>query len=270
MTDREQGKPLADKQSKGPEGLRAVDRTATILLALSHHPEGISLADLARETGITLTTAHRILATLRRSDLARETPTGLQALGVATLVLSAAFLDGLDIRSEARPHLTALRDETNETCHLGVLASARIVYIDKIDSRQRVRMFSSVGGTGPALSTAIGRSILAYSSREVFDRTVEAARHDIGTEFDLEALLAAAEDVRRRGFSTDLEENEPGICCVGAPVFDHTGRVVAGLSLSTPTSRFDRDKLADLGARVRATADDISRAMGHRPSPTSG
>ncbi|MGJ9402143.1 IclR family transcriptional regulator domain-containing protein [Arthrobacter sp. KK5.5] len=63
-----------------------------------------------------------------------------------------------------------------------------------------------------------------------------------------------------------LEENEPGICCVGAPVFDHTGRVIAALSLSTPTSRFDREAIGSLGERVRATADAISRAMGHRQS----
>jgi DNA-binding IclR family transcriptional regulator len=255
-----------ESQSKGPDGLRAVDRTATILLTLSRHPQGLSLADLARETGITMTTAHRILATLRRSNLARETPTGLQALGVGALILSSAFLDGLDVRAEARPHLTALRDELNETCHLGVLASTQIVYIDKIDSLQRVRMFSSVGGTGPALTTAIGRSILAHSSREVLENTLTAVAQESGTVLDPAELRAELDEVRDLGYSTDLEENEPGICCVGAPVFDHTGRVIAGMSLSTPTSRFDRTAVAALGATVRARADAISRAMGHRDS----
>lgn len=262
MTDSE----TRESQSKGPDGLRAVDRTAIILLTLSRHPQGLSLADLARETGITMTTAHRILATLRRNNLVRETPAGLQALGVGALILSSAFLDGLDVRAEARPHLTALRDELNETCHLGVLASTQIVYIDKIDSLQRVRMFSSVGGTGPALTTAIGRSILAHSSREVLDTTVAAIDQEAGGALDAARLRAELDDVRSLGFSTDLEENEPGICCVGAPVFDHTGRVIAGLSLSTPTSRFDRGAVTELGAKVRAKADAISRAMGHRGS----
>ena len=134
-------------------------------------------------------------------------------------------LDGLDIRAEARPHLTALRDELNETCHLGVLASTQIVYIDKIDSLQRVRMFSSVGGTGPALTTAIGRSILAHSSREVLDATVTAVGQEGGTSLDADGLRAELDEVLALGYSTDLEQNEPGICCVGAPVFDHTGQV---------------------------------------------
>ncbi|MFB0833928.1 IclR family transcriptional regulator [Arthrobacter halodurans] len=260
------GDPAREKAAKGPDGLRAVDRTVTLLLALSRHPEGVSLADLAREAGITLTTAHRILATLRKSGLVRETPSGRQALGVTSLILANAFLDGVDVRSEARPHLTALRDDTNETCHLGVLASSQIVYIDKLDSRQRVRMFSSIGGTGPALTTAIGRAILAHSSGELVERTVQAAAHEHDGSPDLATVLAESERVRGEGYSTDLEENEPGICCVGAPVFDHAGRVIAGLSLSTPTSRFDRAGLADLGRKVRATADAISRAMGY-PTP---
>lgn len=255
--------PSQDNQSKGPDGLRAVDRTSTILLTLSKYPEGISLADLARETGITMTTVHRILATLRRSHLTRETPAGLQALGVASLVLSNAFLDGLDLRAEARPFLTALRDETNETCHLGVLASTQIVYIDKIDSLQRVRMFSAIGGTSPALTTAIGKAILAHSPREVFESTVAATGRETGADPDLEAVEAEVESVRKLGFSADLGEKEPGICCVGAPVFDHTGRVVAAVSVSTPTSRFDRDSLDDLGANVRSKADGISQALGY-------
>lgn len=255
-----------DKPAKGPDGLRAVDRAVTLLVTLSRHPEGVSLADLAREAGITLTTAHRTLATLRKSDLVRETPSGLQALGVSTLILANSFLSGVDVRSEARPFLTALRDETDETCHLGVLASSRIVYIDKIDSRQRVRMFSSIGGTGPALTTAIGRSILAYSSREVLEKTVKTSRQDWDLNTDIEQLLTEAQQIRKDGFSTDLEENEPGICCVGAPIFDHTGRPVAGVSLSTPTARFDLNNLTMLGHNVRAKADTISRAMGHQLS----
>lgn len=252
--------------TKGPDGLRAVDRTMALLLALSNHPTGISLADLARETEITLTTTHRILSTLRKSELVRETPTGLQALGVTSLILGNAFLEGIDVRSEAQPILRALRDETNETCHLGVLASSSIVYIDKLDSRQRVRMFSAIGGTTSALTTAIGRSILAYSSREVLERTLQASETEGLGEADLDEVLEGSKRIRELGYSADLEENEPGICCIGAPVFDHNGRVIAGLSLSTPTARFDRESVDVLGKMVRSKADEISAALGFKQS----
>ena len=256
--------PHAAPERKGPEGLSAVDRAGTILFTLAAHPQGIGLAELSRETGITMTTAHRLLATLRKRNLARETTDGLQALGAATLVLSGAFLDGLDVRSEARPFLVSLRNETDETCHLGVLASPQIVYIDKIDSTRRVRMFSQVGGTSPAFSTAIGKSILAHVSAEVLDDVIRDTNNRREEPIDAGELDATLRQDRARGFSTDLEENEPGICCVGAPIMDHTGRVVAGMSVSTPRERFDLANLDQLGASVRAKADEISRTLGYR------
>ncbi|WP_166791308.1 IclR family transcriptional regulator [Cryobacterium sp. Hh7] len=256
--------PHAAPERKGPEGLGAVDRAGHILFTLAAHPQGIGLAELSRETGITMTTAHRLLATLRKRNLVRETPDGLQALGAATLVLSGAFLDGLDVRSEARPFLVSLRDETNETCHLGVLASPQIVYIDKIDSTRRVRMVSQVGGTGPAFSTAIGKSFLAYASTEVLDNVLRETNSRRVEAVNAVALQATLTQDRSRGFSTDLEENEPGICCVGAPIMDSSGRVVAGMSVSTPRERFDLAGLDRLGANVRAKADEISRTLGYR------
>lgn len=258
--------PSATPERKGPEGLGAVDRAGTILFTLAARPQGIGLAEISRETGITMTTVHRLLATLRKRNLVRETPDGLHALGAATLVLSGAFLDGLDVRSEARPFLVSLRDDTDETCHLGVLASPQIVYIDKIDSTRRVRMVSQVGGTGPAFSTAIGKSFLAYASAEVLDDVLCDTNSRREEQVDAVALGRALAQDRARGFSTDLEENEPGICCVGAPIMDNTGRVVAGLSVSTPFERFNLAGLDQLGANVRAKADEISRALGyHRP-----
>lgn len=256
----------AASQRKGPEGLRAVERAVAILFALSMHPEGVSLAELSRETGITMTTAHRMIAALRSSHLVRETPTGLQSLGLGTLVLSGAFLEGLDVRSEAHHYLLALRDKTNETCHLGSLASSQIVYIDKIDSRQRVRMTSRVGGTSPAIRTAMGKAILAHSSEEVLQEVLRESRRQQYLDVDEVKLRAELDRVRADGYSTDLEDQEPGICCVGAAIVDNSGRVVAGISVSTPTPRFDREKVAELGATVRTTAAEISKALGYLSS----
>lgn len=265
MSANSQGTKAAS-QRKGPEGLRAVERSVAILFALSMHPEGISLAELSRETGITMTTVHRMLAALRGSHLVRETPTGLQSLGLGTLVLSGAFLEGLDVRTEAHPFLMKLRDKTNETCHLGSLASSQIVYIDKIDSRQTVRMTSRVGGTSPAIRTAMGKAILAHSSEEVVQDVLRESSYQQGLEVDAPTLRAELDRVRADGYSTDLEDQEPGICCVGAAIMDSSRRVVAGISVSTPSARFDRDNVAELGDAVCSAADEISEALGYLSS----
>jgi IclR family acetate operon transcriptional repressor len=256
--------PSAAPERRGPEGLGAVDRAATILFTLASRPQGLGLAEICRETGLTMATAHRLLATLRKRNLVRETPDGLHALGAATLVLSGAFLDGLDVRREARRFLVSLHNDTDETCHLGVLASDQIVYIDKIDSTRRVRMVSQVGGTSPAFSTAIGKSFLAYASAEVLDDVLHETNRRRDEQVDAVVLGRVLAQDRTRGFSTDLEENEPGICCVGAPIMDNTGRVTAGLSVSTPRERFILADLDRIGANVRVRADEISRALGYQ------
>lgn len=251
-----------DLVQRGPTGQRGVERATAVLRVLAGHPAGISLSDLARAADLPLTTAHRILGALRAAELVRETPAGLQALGVGTVVLAGAFLDGLDVRAEARPAMQRLTDSTGETCHLGVLASAQIVYLDKIDSPHPVRMVSRVGGTNPALTTAIGRSILAYSPPPLRAEVIEGAERLYGIRVAAAELEGTFDDVRHLGYATDLETNERGICCVGAPVFSHAGEPVAGISVSTPASRFRVDTVAQLGSMVRAEADRVSHALG--------
>ena len=257
-------------RDRGGGGLRAVERAVEVLNILAQHPSGLSLADLARTSGVPMTTLHRLLGVLRATSLVGETSAGLYAVGSGTVVLARAFLDGVDLREVARPEMAGVVSQTRETCHLGILASVHIVYIEKIDSPQPVRMYSRVGGTNPALSTAIGRAILAHSPASVVDEVVEGSRRLFGESVRAEDVHAVLEQVRRDGYSTDLQDNELGICCVGAPVFDHSGRVVAAISLSTPASRFDRARLDDTGHLVQSAAGRISAALGWAGPVTAG
>ncbi|MBO1902436.1 IclR family transcriptional regulator [Leucobacter weissii] len=252
--------------SRGPSGAKAVDRTARLLMELAEHPMGVTLAELGRRLEDPVPTVHRALAALRPYDLVRETVDGRYALGVSVAVLAGALAEGLDLRTEALPVMKELRDRIGETVHLGVLSGAQIVYVEKLDSLNAVRMVSRVGGTNPALTTAIGTSILTASDETTVDRTIELSRVLYGEVPPRERLSDTFEQIRSRGYATDLEVNEPGICCVGAAVYDLTGLPVAGISVSTPTLRFDRDRVEELGGTVAAAAAEISRRLGYRPS----
>lgn len=255
--------PIAEgSQRKGPEGLRAAERAMQILFTLAAHSPGMTLSDLARETGLSLTTAHRMTTTLRTQGLTRETTDGLQALGPRVLVLARGFLGGLDFRVEALPVLSELREATGETCHLGTLAAPHIVYVDKLDGIHPVQVASRIGGTQPAVSTALGRAILAYSDPQVVAGVIAATERQLGLDVDADALDRVLAVTRARGYGIDVGENLPGVCCVGAPVFTDTGTVIAGISVSIPTERFDREAVPELGRRVRAAADRISAALG--------
>jgi IclR family acetate operon transcriptional repressor len=191
-----------------------------------------------------------MLSVLRGSALVRETADGRYALAAGTMTLSRAYLDGIDLRQEALQVMRPLSAQTGETIHLGVLALLQVVYIEKVESPAPVRMYSRVGDTNSALTTALGRAILAASPDPVAALTPELS-----------------ERVRADGYATDLQENEAGICCVAAPVYDHTGRVTAGLSVSVPAARFDDAAPARLGPQVRAAAEDLSRRLGWAGPP---
>jgi DNA-binding IclR family transcriptional regulator len=261
---------IASTTNGGPAGMRAVERAVHVLNVLSERPSGLSLVDLARSTGIPMTTLHRLLAVLRSASLVAETPTGLYTVGVGSVVLARAFLDGVDLRDVAKPEMAAVVAQTGETCHLGVLASVHIVYLEKVDSPHPVRMHSTVGGTNPAISTAIGRAILANSPESVVLDVVEGSERLFGMRLDKKSIAVLLDHVRASGYSTDLQDNEMGICCVGAPIFDHTGHVVAGLSVSTPASRFDRSCVQEIGGLLAAASGRVSRALGWSGKPANG
>ena len=140
-----------DLTNRGPQGLRAADRAMSLLFALAAHPSGMTLADLSRETGITLTTVHHMVSTLRGQRLTRATASGQQALGPGTLILARGFLGGLDFRVEALPVLAELREATNESCPLGTLANPHIVFVDKLYSTHSVGVVARIGATAPRL-----------------------------------------------------------------------------------------------------------------------
>lgn len=263
MTTIERAAAEDDPKRKGPDGLRALERVMSILFLLAAHPQGMTLADIARETGITLSTVHRMVGVLKQHRLARETPTGMQALGSASLVLARGFLGGLDFRVEALPVMSELRDRTGEACHLGTLASPHVVFVDKLETVHAVRTSSRIGGTAPAALTGLGRAILAYSPQATVDTVREATRDLLGRNIDEAVLAEALAAVRERGYSLDREENEPGVDCVGAPIFDDSGRVIAAISVSVPAERFDDDRVAELGELVAASARRVSQAIGY-------
>ncbi len=246
-----------ETSQKGP-----LERGLVVLRALADEPRGLALVDLARRTGIPTSSLYRILSALREAELVEETASGRYRVGVGALVLARGFLDGLSLRESALPVLRQLVDETQETSHLGVLASPHIVYLEKVDSPLPVRMVSQVGGSNPALTTAIGRALLAHEHVSVAEQVVEASKRLFGMEVDTAELAATLKVTREKGFSTDLQENEVGICCVAAPVFDASGRVVAGISVSAPAARFAPSQVDARGERVRDAAAHISRALG--------
>jgi DNA-binding IclR family transcriptional regulator len=181
--------------------------------------------------------------------------------------LASAYLGDLDLVDQARPILGELVAATGETVHLGILAGTEIVYVDKAESEQSLRMVSRIGSRNPVHCTALGKSIIAFAGEEYLVALAASGleRRTPNTLVELHALRADLAEVRIRGYAVDCEENKIGLRCIGAEIRDHQRRVVGAISISGPSVRVDDASVARLSPLVRRAADQISRGLGYLP-----
>lgn len=246
---------------------RNLVRAFALLDLLAEAVDGLTLAKLAAAASLPEATAHRLLTVLQDLQVVRPGEGGRWRVGRHLLELGAAYLDSVEIRSEARDLMRHLTDATGETCALGVLDEDRVVYIEKIDSPHPVRMHSRIGRSNPAVTSSLGRAILAFSPEWVVEQAVAAglpSRTDRTTTSAAE-LRAELERCRERGYSVDDAENEPGIRAVGAPVLDYRGRPVAALSVAGPEQRVPATRLDELGLATCEVARELSLRLGYAP-----
>src|SRR5690554_164523 len=230
--------------------VESVDRALLVLEALAGAgPRGMGLAELAARLGVNKTTVHRSLAALRFRDFVAQDPeTGVYVLGGAATALGESFFGEENLPALLHPALVALCAETGELVHLGVLSGAQVVYVDKVEPERSVRVWSAVGRRMPAVTTALGRALLASrgASREVVERYAAAT----GGAADAEAAWREVSLARERGWAREVEENEPGIACVGVPLL-RAGVAVAAVSVTAPVERMGEARFAEIYEQMR-------------------
>ncbi len=246
--------------------IQSVDRAVMILEQLAHRGGCASLADLARDLNLNRSTVHGLLATLRLRGLISKDDHGHYVLGIKLFELGSVAVSRLDLRLVAGPILERLVDEFQETVHLVVGDGLDVVYIDKRESPQSMTIVSQVGYRLPAYCTGVGKAMLAFKSRVELDTLlngVELQSRTRNTITDKEVLKSHLEKVRECGYALDNEEIIEGLRCVAAPIRDHTGQVVAALSVSGPSVRLKDEKINQLISAVVKAAADISHQLGY-------
>lgn len=245
--------------------IAVVARTLDVLEALAASPEPLGVTELAARLGTTKSAAYRILATLeQRGYIAKDPLNARYRLGVRLAFLGQQALEGFDLRQEARPLLEGLHGRFQETVNLGVRDGREIVYIDMIESSHGLRMAARLGGRDPISTTALGKAILAHLPVAERERLLEPPlpARTPATLTDPAALAAELVRIRQRGVAEDRGENEPGSRCLGAPIFNHQGAVIAAISLSAPDTRLDDDLADAAGVELKAAASAITNRIG--------
>lgn len=245
--------------------VRTLERGLTVLLALKELRRA-PLSVLARQVGLSASTAYRLLETLRQHGFVEwEEQSGMYSVGLRAYQVGLAFAERSNLIQAAQGSMDALVAELNETVNLAVLYGAEAVYVHQVEGRQLVRMFAHLGAGAPLHASGVGKVLLAWRpEQEVRQKLGDGpfpayTPHSITT---LPALLRELEGVRTRGYGLDDQERELGVRCLAVPVRDHSREVVAALSISAPTSRFAPDQIGEVAGHVQRAAAQVSARLG--------
>ena len=252
--------------------VQTLERASFILDILGRSPQGISIKDLSDKMHLPKGTTHRLLSSLSYFGYVRQDQnTKNYSLGFKLVELGNMLLGQLDLRKEAELFLRDLAERTKETVHLVILDGNEIVYLDKLETEPHtggLRMASRVGSRNPAHSCAVGKALMAYLPAEALARIVEEKglpKRTGNTITDYDQLKEHMMLVRKQGYAVDDEENERGIRCVGAPIFNQAGRAVAAISVSGPAFRVTKKSVQEkLKKEVMETALRISQRLGFK------
>ena len=253
-------------------GIAAVDRAVAVLDVFTRGKLRLGASDIARATGLSTSTAHRVLAALCTHGLVTKVGPNY-ALGPRVLQLAAAARDTGNLTSVARPVMTRLRDATGETVGLHVIKSGARFVIDQVESLQPLRRtYTEWGQPIPLHQGAPSRVLLAFCD----EKTVAAVlagpfeRVTSSTVVDRHSLASQVELIRHNGYTFSFEERVAGIRSVAVPLRDYTGAVVAAMSVTGPAIRVTEQWMHRTLPTILQAAADISADLGFPPSGAGG
>ncbi len=252
--------------------IQALERAASILGAFTAEEPELRLSEVAARLNLHKATTHRFLVNLEHLGFVEHAPrSGKYRLGWRLFELGGLVSQRLDLWDEALPFLEGLVRDTGETGHLAVLEGGQAVYIERVETRRALRLPSTLRRGYPAHATNLGKVLLAYARPDhvkeiLLSRELEAFTPNTITNVDQLTVELVA--IRERGYSVDNEEYDEGLRCIGGPVRDSSGRVVAAIGIGGPVTRITPARIEDLSRLVIASAHGLSMRLGagHAPS----
>jgi DNA-binding IclR family transcriptional regulator len=251
--------PASEKTS-----IQVIERMVSLLDALAHYQDPVSLKELALETGLHPSTAHRILNDLVKTRFVDRADTGYYQLGMRLLELGNIVKSHLNVRETALEFMRTLHRQTNQTINLSVRQGDDIVYIDRAFSeRSGMQVVRAIGGRAPLHLTSTGKLFLSLDEPKAiraYATRTGLSGHNKNSITDLSKLEKELAEVRQTGYAKDNEELELGVRCMAAGIHDDSGKMIAGLSISAPADRLQEDWKNNL----METAHQISAALGYK------
>jgi IclR family KDG regulon transcriptional repressor len=248
--------------------VQSVERAIAILESFSLGKPERGVNELSRELGLHKSTVSRLMRTLKHGGLLSRNPeTERYRLGVDLIGLAAQVVSFMDVREVALPFLRELAEVCRDTVNLSVMDAGQVVNLEQfVPPTRRIKNIGRVGRRMSPHCTAAGKVLLAYLPQDELDRILQAGleQHTPHTITDPDELRKELARVREQSYATVREELEEGLNVVAAPIHDHTGQVVASVSVAGPAYRITPELFPELAGRLMDTAAAISAKLGYR------
>lgn len=262
----QQGRSAAKSARSNDDNLKSLFKIVRVLECFSVNDRALTLAEICQRTGFPRSTTHRLLASLREVGfLEQGKERDRYRLGLKLFELGNTALASFDIHREAAGIVESLRRLSGHIVHLAMFDGFRAVVIRRADPTPENSSPSTFLESAPAHCTSVGKAILAWQSDDVVRRLIEAGlqKFTADTISTPEALTAELATIRARGYAIDDGEHRPGLRCIGAPIRNHHGQVIAGISISGPAWQLAKENVQELAKIVVYHADQISQNLAH-------
>ena len=246
--------------------INSILRASNILKCFSGDKTHFKITELARHLGLDRSTTYRILLSLEKAGFVEKDEAGTFSLGLAAFEIGNAYLMQTDLIQVSKPIMADLASKVQETVHLAVLSDIEIVYVDKVDSPRTLGVISKLGQRGPLHCTSLGKTLLAFQPEDEQARIIQRIRMNPFTSRTITTKPRLIEELRiikKQGYALDRREIEEDVECIGAPILNHIGNVIAALSISGPQRKIGTPREKEFIRDVVEAAATISAKMGY-------
>ena len=250
----------------GATNVQVLDRGLELIELLATAEHGMTISELVAATGLPKSTVHRILATFtNRHYVEKNEETSVYSLGYKFVELASLYLNKIVLKTEAEPIMHTLAQILHATTYLGVLENNEVMYLQKTEQRNSLRLYTSIGKREPLYCTALGKVLLASLPLKEFEHVAQQLSYEPYTPNSItnyEDLAREVALVRKRGYATDRGERTVDSSCLAVPIYDYTRKVMAAMSVSGH-GLLDRCEEVYVYEKMRDAALDLSHHMGY-------
>ncbi|MEJ8546298.1 IclR family transcriptional regulator [Brevibacillus borstelensis] len=250
--------------------MRVSETNKTVLKAIEllqlflDHPQ-LTLPQAVELSGQPKTSVYRMLSSLEAGGFLRRTSMGTFELGLGFLQYGQAVSERMDIRREALPVMVRLNEEVGEAVNLIIRDGEEAMYVEKVDTKEPIRVYTAIGRRAPLYAGACPRILLAFLPEEEQETYLSQAELRLvadRTITDIDELRRVLAESRQNGYTVSHSELYNDTSAIAAPIYDHRDHVIAGLSIVGPTSRYKDGLIHLLAQKVIQAAQEISRKIG--------